>query len=100
MPMVVAPVAGALSDRLGAGCCLASGLGLQALGHAWNAAVTEAGVGYASLVGSFVISGIGMWALLRAARQGRTRLRRPRRRGQGVWRQQRRPRRPGLFTKR
>lgn len=39
---------------------LASGLGLQALGLAWNAAVTEAGVGHASLVGPFVISGIGV----------------------------------------
>jgi EmrB/QacA subfamily drug resistance transporter len=60
MPMVVAPVAGALSDRIGGRLLLASGLGLQALGLAWNAAVTEAGVGYASLVGPFVISGIGM----------------------------------------
>ena len=60
MPMVVAPVAGALSDRIGGRLLLASGLGLQALGLGWNAAVTEAGVGYASLVGPFVISGIGM----------------------------------------
>ena len=60
MPMVVAPIAGALSDRIGGRLLLASGLGLQALGLAWNAAVTEAGVGYASLVGPFVISGIGM----------------------------------------
>lgn len=60
MPMVVAPVAGALSDRIGGRLLLASGLGLQALGLAWNAAVTEAAVGYASLVGPFVISGIGM----------------------------------------
>jgi EmrB/QacA subfamily drug resistance transporter len=60
MPMVVAPIAGALSDRIGGRLLLASGLGLQALGLAWNAAVTESGVGYASLVGPFVISGIGM----------------------------------------
>jgi EmrB/QacA subfamily drug resistance transporter len=60
MPMVVAPIAGALSDRIGGRPLLASGLGLQAVGLAWNAAVTEAGVGYASLVGPFVISGIGM----------------------------------------
>jgi EmrB/QacA subfamily drug resistance transporter len=60
MPMIVAPIAGALSDRIGGRLLLASGLGLQALGLAWNAAVTEPGVGYASLVGPFVISGIGM----------------------------------------
>ena len=60
MPMVVAPVAGALSDRIGGRTLMATGLALQALGLAWNAAVTDATVGYAALVGPFVISGIGM----------------------------------------
>jgi EmrB/QacA subfamily drug resistance transporter len=60
MPMVVAPIAGALSDRIGARPILAVGLGLQAIGLAWIAAVSTADVGYASLVGPFVVSGIGM----------------------------------------
>ncbi|HEV2712226.1 MAG TPA: MFS transporter, partial [Gaiellaceae bacterium] len=60
MPMVVAPIAGALSDRIGSRTLMATGLALQALGLAWNAAVTEATVGYGALIGPFVISGIGM----------------------------------------
>jgi EmrB/QacA subfamily drug resistance transporter len=60
MPMVVAPIAGALSDRIGGRPFLAGGLGLQAIGLAWIAAVSEADVAYSSLVGPFIVSGIGM----------------------------------------
>ena len=60
MPMVVAPIAGALSDKIGSRPILAVGLGLQAIGLAWIAAVSSATVGYASLVGPFIVSGIGM----------------------------------------
>ncbi|HET9674364.1 MAG TPA: DHA2 family efflux MFS transporter permease subunit [Gaiellaceae bacterium] len=60
MPMVVAPIAGALSDRIGSRPILAVGLGLQAVGLAWIAAVSTATVGYTSLVGPFIVSGIGM----------------------------------------
>jgi len=60
MPMVVAPIAGALSDRIGGRPFLAGGLALQAAGLAWIAAVSEADVAYSSLVGPFILSGIGM----------------------------------------
>jgi len=60
MPMVVAPIAGALSDRIGGRPFMALGLGLQAIGLAWIAAVSEPTAGYASFVGPFVLSGIGM----------------------------------------
>jgi EmrB/QacA subfamily drug resistance transporter len=60
MPMVVAPIAGALSDKIGSRPILAVGLGLQAIGLAWIAAVSSATVGYTSLVGPFIVSGIGM----------------------------------------
>jgi EmrB/QacA subfamily drug resistance transporter len=60
MPMIVAPIAGALSDRIGGRPLMAVGLALQAVGLAWIAAVSTATVGYASLVGPFVVSGIGM----------------------------------------
>jgi len=60
MPMVVAPIAGALSDRIGGRPIMATGLALQAIGLAWIAAVSTATVGYASLVGPFILSGIGM----------------------------------------
>jgi EmrB/QacA subfamily drug resistance transporter len=60
MPMLVAPVAGALSDRIGGRPIMATGLALQAIGLAWIAAVSTATVGYASMVGPFILSGIGM----------------------------------------
>ncbi len=60
MPMIVAPIAGALSDKVGGRPFMAVGLGLQAIGLAWIAAVSTATVGYESFVGPFVLSGIGM----------------------------------------
>ncbi len=60
MPMFVAPIAGALSDRIGGRPFMAVGLALQAIGLAWIASVTSATVGYDSLVGPFILSGIGM----------------------------------------
>jgi MFS family permease len=60
MPMFVAPIAGALSDRIGGRPLMATGLALQAVGLAWIAAASSATVGYTSLVGPFVLSGIGM----------------------------------------
>ena len=58
--MVVAPIAGALSDRIGGRSLLTAGLALQAAGLAWIAAVSTATVAYAYLVGPFILSGIGM----------------------------------------
>jgi EmrB/QacA subfamily drug resistance transporter len=60
MPMIVAPIAGALSDRIGGRPFMALGLALQAAGLAWIAAVTGPTVGYSSFVGPFILSGIGM----------------------------------------
>ena len=68
MPMVVAPIAGALSDRIGGRPLMAVGLALQAIGLAWIAAVSEADVGYSSLVGPFILSGIGMGCSSRRSR--------------------------------
>jgi EmrB/QacA subfamily drug resistance transporter len=59
-PMIVAPIAGALSDRIGGRPLLATGLALQAAGLAWNAFVSDPAASYTALVGPFVISGIGM----------------------------------------
>jgi MFS family permease len=39
---------------------MATGLALQAFGMGWIAAVSTATVGYAALVGPFILSGIGM----------------------------------------
>jgi EmrB/QacA subfamily drug resistance transporter len=60
MPMVFAPIAGTLSDRIGGGPIMATGLTLQAAGLGWLAAVTTSTVGYASLIAPFVLAGIGM----------------------------------------
>jgi EmrB/QacA subfamily drug resistance transporter len=65
MPMFVAPVAGALSDKIGGARLMGVGLVLQTAGLAWIATVSTASVGYLALVGPFVVSGIGMamfWA--------------------------------------
>jgi EmrB/QacA subfamily drug resistance transporter len=60
MPVFIAPFAGALSDRIGGRVLLATGLGLQAIGLGWLAAMISPTVPYAALVPAFVISGVGM----------------------------------------
>ena len=59
MPMFVAPIAGALSDRIGGHKIIGVGLALQAVGLAWIAAVSAPTTPYIDLVGPFTISGIG-----------------------------------------
>jgi EmrB/QacA subfamily drug resistance transporter len=60
MELFIAPLSGALSDRIGGRPLMAGGLALQAAGLAWIAAVSTETVGYESLVAPFVLSGIGM----------------------------------------
>jgi EmrB/QacA subfamily drug resistance transporter len=60
MPIFIAPLAGALSDRIGGRPLMVTGLGLQAAGLAWIAAVSTPTVAYAELVTPFVLSGVGM----------------------------------------
>ncbi|WP_432097070.1 DHA2 family efflux MFS transporter permease subunit [Streptomyces sp. bgisy100] len=60
MPMLVAPLAGYLSDRVGGRPVVAAGLGLQALGLALFAVVIEPGVSYAAQLPALIISGVGM----------------------------------------
>src|ERR671930_116932 len=60
MPIFVAPIAGALSDRIGGRPLMAVGLALQATGLAWIAVVSTPTVAYSALVAPFVLSGIGM----------------------------------------
>jgi EmrB/QacA subfamily drug resistance transporter len=60
MPVVVAPIAGVASMRVGSRPILVAGLALVAVGLGWLAVVTSATVAYASLLPAFVISGIGM----------------------------------------
>jgi EmrB/QacA subfamily drug resistance transporter len=60
MPIFIAPIAGALSDRIGGRPLMALGLGLQAVALGWLAAVSTPTVAYTTLVPPFVIAGIGM----------------------------------------
>jgi EmrB/QacA subfamily drug resistance transporter len=60
MPMVVAPIAGALSDRISPSRIIGTGLALQAAGLAWIAAVSTPTTPYIDLVAPFALSGIGM----------------------------------------
>ncbi len=60
MPMLIAPLAGAFSDRIGGQRLMAAGLALQAAGLLWIAAVSTPTTPYVDLIGPFVLSGIGM----------------------------------------
>ncbi|MBI5104543.1 MAG: MFS transporter [Solirubrobacterales bacterium] len=60
MPIVVAPLAGVLSDRIGSRPLMAAGLALQAVAMAWLATVAEVGAAYGSFVVPFVLAGAGM----------------------------------------
>ncbi len=60
MPIFVAPIAGALSDRIGGARIMAVGLTLQAVGLGWIAAVSTPTVAYSELVAPFVLAGVGM----------------------------------------
>ena len=60
MPMIVAPIAGALSDRIGGQRLMGAGLALQALGLGWIAAVSSPTMAYSQIVAPFIVSGIGM----------------------------------------
>jgi predicted MFS family arabinose efflux permease len=60
MPMIVAPIAGALTDRIGARPLIVSGLALQATALGWLAAITAPDVAYIDLVPPFAMAGVGM----------------------------------------
>ena len=60
MPIIVAPIAGALSDRVGGQKLMGLGLALQAIGLAWIAHVSTPTTPYSSLVIPFALSGAGM----------------------------------------
>ncbi|MFJ9126015.1 DHA2 family efflux MFS transporter permease subunit [Streptomyces sp. NPDC102340] len=60
MPMLVAPIAGILSDRIGGRPVVAAGLFLQAVGLGWFAAVISVDVSYAAQLPALIVSGVGM----------------------------------------
>lgn len=60
MPMFVAPIAGAMSDRVGARPLMVAGLALQAGALAWLALASTPEVGYGALLVPFAMAGAGM----------------------------------------
>lgn len=60
MPMLVAPIAGILSDRIGGRPVVATGLFFQAAGLAYMASVVTVGASYAAQLPGLILSGIGM----------------------------------------
>lgn len=60
MPMLVAPIAGLLSDRIGSRPLMAAGLALQAGAIGWLSQVATVDAAYGSLVLPFVMGGTGM----------------------------------------
>ena len=59
VPMVAAPIAGALSDRIGGRVIVGVGLLCQAAGLAWIASVTTTTENYSHVIPGLVLGGIG-----------------------------------------
>jgi EmrB/QacA subfamily drug resistance transporter len=60
MPMLVAPIAGILSDRIGGRPVVATGLFFQAAGLAYMSSVVTVDASYAAQLPGLILSGIGM----------------------------------------
>jgi EmrB/QacA subfamily drug resistance transporter len=60
MPILVAPIAGMLSDRIGSRSLVVTGMGLMAVGLGWFALVSSPAVAYGSQVPGLVLCGVGM----------------------------------------
>jgi EmrB/QacA subfamily drug resistance transporter len=59
-PMVVAPIAGALFDKIGARPLIVPGLLMQAAGFGWIVYLAARSSGYAAYIAPFVIAGVGI----------------------------------------
>jgi predicted MFS family arabinose efflux permease len=59
-PMFIAPVAGALSDRIPARLIIGIGLSLQAVALAWISFVSTPTTPYSDLIAPFIVAGVGM----------------------------------------
>ncbi|HEY7947278.1 MAG TPA: MFS transporter [Acidimicrobiales bacterium] len=59
-PLLVAPVAGALSDKIGARILIVPGLVMQGAGFAWIVALAGTSSGYGSYIAPFILAGVGI----------------------------------------
>jgi EmrB/QacA subfamily drug resistance transporter len=60
VPMVVAPIAGAVFDKIGARPLVVPGLLMQAAGFAWIVYLATHSSGYAGYIAPFLIAGVGV----------------------------------------
>jgi EmrB/QacA subfamily drug resistance transporter len=58
--MTVAPIAGALADKIGERPLMVGGLSLQAVGMAWLALIAEPGMAYSQMLAPFIVAGVGV----------------------------------------
>jgi EmrB/QacA subfamily drug resistance transporter len=65
--ITVAPVAGALADRIGERPLMVSGLLMQAAGTAWLATIATTTISYGALLGPFLLAGVGISMAIPAA---------------------------------
>ena len=65
--ITVAPIAGALADRIGERPLMTLGLTLQAAGMAWVALIAEPGLAYTSLLAPLIVGGVGVSMAIPAA---------------------------------
>jgi EmrB/QacA subfamily drug resistance transporter len=65
--IVVAPIAGALSDRIGERPLMVTGLLIQAAGLVWVASIASPTVAYSSLVLPMIVAGVGISMAIPAA---------------------------------
>jgi EmrB/QacA subfamily drug resistance transporter len=61
---VVAPIAGALADRIGERPLVAGGLALQAAGMAWLALIAEPGLAFTEMLAPSIVTGVGASAAI------------------------------------
>jgi EmrB/QacA subfamily drug resistance transporter len=65
--ITIAPVAGALADKIGERPLMVTGLSLQAAGMAWLALIAEPGMAYSRMLAPFIVAGAGISLALPSA---------------------------------
>jgi EmrB/QacA subfamily drug resistance transporter len=65
--LTVAPIAGALADKIGERPLMVTGLALQAAGMTWVALIAEPGMSYSQLLAPFIVAGVGVSMAIPAA---------------------------------
>jgi MFS family permease len=65
--MTVAPIAGAMADRIGERPLMVAGLSLQAAGMAWLALIVKPDLAYSEMLAPFILAGVGVSMAIPAA---------------------------------